>query len=155
MRKCFASGASTPSPADQAMLVAGSRRQHCLTRSALTNRVLRRRPHLGFPVGWWTGDTRTSRSTALSKLQITTSPQSVFLKNAPVLLLDEPTSALDSEAEMTGRTTIVIAHRLATVLGAQQIYVFDRGQIVECGTLDELVARTVSTRASIGCNLSG
>lgn len=74
-----------------------------------------------------------------------------FLKNAPILLLDEPTSALDSEAEtiiqdalrelMTGRTTIVIAHRLATVLRAHQIYVFDRGHVVECGTHDELVGK--------------
>ncbi len=66
-----------------------------------------------------------------------------MLKNAPILLLDEATSALDTESEqqvqaalerlMEGRTTIVIAHRLSTVVGADMIYVFDRGRIVESG----------------------
>ena len=74
-----------------------------------------------------------------------------FLKDAPILLLDEPTSALDSEAEqkiqealaelMHGRTTIVIAHRFATVLRAQRIYVIDGGRIVESGTHKDLLSR--------------
>jgi len=67
-----------------------------------------------------------------------------FLKNAPILLLDEATSALDTESEaqvqaalerlMAGRTTLLIAHRLSTVRGADRIYVIDRGQVVETGT---------------------
>ena len=74
-----------------------------------------------------------------------------ILKNAPVLLLDEATSALDAESEtlvqtaldglMKNRTTIVIAHRLATVLKADRILVMEDGQIVEEGTHAELVAR--------------
>ena len=66
-----------------------------------------------------------------------------FLKDAPILLLDEATSALDTESEaqvqaalkrlMAGRTTILIAHRLSTVRGADRIYVIDRGRIVETG----------------------
>ncbi|HTQ15677.1 MAG TPA: ATP-binding cassette domain-containing protein, partial [Rhizomicrobium sp.] len=73
-----------------------------------------------------------------------------FLKDAPILLLDEATSALDTESErqvqealtrlMKGRTTMVIAHRLSTVLDADRIYVFDRGRIVEAGTHAELIA---------------
>ena len=74
-----------------------------------------------------------------------------MLRNAPILLLDEATSALDSESErqvqealsrlMKDRTTIVIAHRLSTVLDADKIYVLDRGQIVESGTHGELLSR--------------
>ncbi len=74
-----------------------------------------------------------------------------ILKNAPLLLLDEATSALDAESEklvqkaldglMVGRTTIVIAHRLATVLKADRIMVMDGGQFVEEGTHEELVAK--------------
>ena len=73
-----------------------------------------------------------------------------MLKNAPILLLDEATSALDTESEqkvqaalhrlMEGRTTIVIAHRLSTVVDADKIYVFDRGLIVESGTHADLAA---------------
>jgi subfamily B ATP-binding cassette protein MsbA len=74
-----------------------------------------------------------------------------FLKNAPILLLDEPTSALDSESEhevqralddlRASRTTLVIAHRLQTVIAADKICVVDSGQIVEIGRHEELVAR--------------
>jgi ATP-binding cassette, subfamily B, bacterial MsbA len=74
-----------------------------------------------------------------------------FLKNAPILLLDEATSALDTESEaqvqtalerlMAGRTTILIAHRLSTVRGADRIYVIDRGQVVEEGNHGQLVGR--------------
>ena len=72
-----------------------------------------------------------------------------FLKDAPILLLDEATSALDTESEaqvqaalerlMAGRTTILIAHRLSTVKGADRIYVIDKGQVVETGTHAQLV----------------
>ena len=74
-----------------------------------------------------------------------------MLKNPPLLLLDEATSALDAESErmvqaalesaMRGRTTLVIAHRLATVQKADLIVVLDHGQLVEQGTHTELVAR--------------
>jgi subfamily B ATP-binding cassette protein MsbA len=74
-----------------------------------------------------------------------------MLRDAPILLLDEATSALDAESErqvqealarlMKNRTTIVIAHRLTTVLDAARIYVLDRGRAVEAGTHDELLAR--------------
>jgi len=74
-----------------------------------------------------------------------------MLKNAPILLLDEATSALDTESERTvqsaldtlmeGRTSIVIAHRLSTVMHADVIYVIEDGRIVENGTHAELVAR--------------
>jgi ATP-binding cassette subfamily B protein len=73
-----------------------------------------------------------------------------MLKNAPLLLLDEATSALDAESErmvqaalesaMQGRTTLVIAHRLATVQQADRIVVLDHGRIVEQGTHESLVA---------------
>jgi subfamily B ATP-binding cassette protein MsbA len=74
-----------------------------------------------------------------------------MLRGAPILLLDEATSALDTESEarvqealtrlMAGRTTIVIAHRLSTVLDADHIYVLDRGRVAEHGTHDALIAR--------------
>jgi ATP-binding cassette subfamily B protein len=73
-----------------------------------------------------------------------------MLRDAPIILLDEATSSLDSESEnqvqvafdrlMAGRTTIVIAHRLSTVLGADQICVLVRGQVVETGRHAELIA---------------
>ena len=74
-----------------------------------------------------------------------------FLSDAPVLIMDEATSSLDSEAEakvadaaerlMDGRTTLVIAHRLATVERMDRILVFDQGRIVEDGTPAQLMAR--------------
>ncbi len=74
-----------------------------------------------------------------------------MLKDAPILLLDEATSALDSESEklvqdaldrlMKGRTTLVIAHRLSTVIGADVIYVIEDGRVVESGAHAELMAK--------------
>jgi ATP-binding cassette subfamily B protein len=74
-----------------------------------------------------------------------------LLKDPPILILDEATSALDAATEakvkvaldevMKGRTTFVIAHRLATVRNADRIFVFHDGRIVERGTFDELVAK--------------
>ncbi|KQP51713.1 MULTISPECIES: glucan ABC transporter ATP-binding protein/ permease [unclassified Methylobacterium] len=74
-----------------------------------------------------------------------------LLKNPPVLILDEATSALDAtterklqgalEAVMEGRTTFVIAHRLATIRNADRILVFHEGRIVESGSFDALVAQ--------------
>jgi len=73
-----------------------------------------------------------------------------ILRDAPILLLDEPTSALDAESEAMiraaldrlerGRTTLVIAHRLTTILDADLIVVMDQGRIVERGTHAELLA---------------
>ncbi|WP_406855518.1 glucan ABC transporter ATP-binding protein/ permease [Alsobacter sp. KACC 23698] len=74
-----------------------------------------------------------------------------LLKDPPILILDEATSALDATTEqklqlaleevMAGRTTFVIAHRLATIRSADRILVFDQARIVESGTFDELVAK--------------
>ena len=74
----------------------------------------------------------------------------VILKNPRFLILDEATSALDTHSEhliqaalellMKGRTTLVIAHRLSTILKADVILVLDKGEIVECGTHQELLA---------------
>ncbi|HEY4942987.1 MAG TPA: ABC transporter ATP-binding protein [Rhizomicrobium sp.] len=74
-----------------------------------------------------------------------------MLRDAPILLLDEATSALDAESErqvqealtrlMKDRTTIVIAHRLSTVLDADRIYVLDKGRVVEWGSHGKLIAQ--------------
>lgn len=74
-----------------------------------------------------------------------------LLKDPPIMILDEATSALDATTErqlqealneaMRGRTTFVIAHRLAAIRKADRILVFDKGEIVESGTFEELVAR--------------
>jgi ATP-binding cassette subfamily B protein len=74
-----------------------------------------------------------------------------ILKDPPILLLDEATSSLDAESErvvqvalerlMQGRTTIIIAHRLATVLKADRIVVMDRGRIADIGRHSELIER--------------
>jgi ATP-binding cassette subfamily B protein len=89
-----------------------------------------------------------------------------LLKDPQILILDEATSALDTATEakvtvalkeaMKGRTTFVIAHRLATVRNATRIFVFDRGRIVERGTFEELIgqggifARLAETQFMIG-----
>jgi ATP-binding cassette, subfamily B, bacterial len=72
-----------------------------------------------------------------------------LLKDAPILLLDEATSSLDAESEkqvqnalnrlMDGRTTLIIAHRLSTVLNSDYVYVIDKGQVIEEGTHDQLL----------------
>jgi len=74
-----------------------------------------------------------------------------FLKNPPILILDEATSALDTETEReiqaaldalaVGRTTLIIAHRLATIRHADRIVVMEAGRIVETGTHAELAAQ--------------
>jgi ATP-binding cassette, subfamily B, bacterial len=75
-----------------------------------------------------------------------------ILKNPPLLLLDEATSALDAQSErmvqaalntaMQGRTTLVIAHRLATVQRADEIWVMENGALIERGTHAELLAQS-------------
>jgi ATP-binding cassette subfamily B protein len=87
-----------------------------------------------------------------------------ILRDAPILLLDEATSALDAESErlvqdalerlMKGRTTLVIAHRLATVRQADRIVVMEGGRIVEVGRHDELTRRAAFMPALPVCNLT-
>jgi ATP-binding cassette, subfamily B, bacterial MsbA len=74
-----------------------------------------------------------------------------ILKDAPILLLDEPTAALDSESERevqkaldelrVGRTTLVVAHRLQTIVGADRVFVIEAGRAVETGVHQELIAK--------------
>ena len=105
---------------------------------------------VAFPEGY---DTLVGeRGTQLSggqRQRISIAP--ALLKNSPVLILDEATSHLDAVNEqqvrqalerlMQGRTTLVIAHRLSTIRDADQIVVLDRGQVVEQGNHQELLAR--------------
>ena len=74
-----------------------------------------------------------------------------MLKDAPVLVFDEATSAVDAESEAeireavvgatVGRTVLIVAHRMSTVMAADRILVFQQGRVVEEGTYEELVAR--------------
>lgn len=74
-----------------------------------------------------------------------------MLRNAPIVILDEPTTGIDAASERrildalgrltAGRTTLIIAHRLATIVGADRIVVLDRGSVVESGTHRELLTR--------------
>ncbi len=85
-----------------------------------------------------------------------------ILKDPPILLLDEATSSLDAESErlvqtalaelMRGRTTLVIAHRLATVLKADRIAVLEGGRLVAVGTTRACCSRVRCTRAWLRCN---
>ncbi|MBL7997556.1 MAG: ABC transporter ATP-binding protein [Candidatus Kapabacteria bacterium] len=85
-----------------------------------------------------------------------------ILKNPPILILDEATSSLDSETEhliqqaldvlMHGRTTVIIAHRLATIRRCDRIFVFKNGRIVQQGTHDELISQSDSYYARL-CEL--
>jgi len=75
-----------------------------------------------------------------------------ILKNAPIILLDEATSSLDSESEkvihdaienlIKNKTTIIIAHRLATIKNCNKIFLFDKGKIIDSGTHNELINRS-------------
>jgi subfamily B ATP-binding cassette protein MsbA len=77
--------------------------------------------------------------------------RAAIVRNSPILILDEPTSGLDAASEelvfdalqrlMEGKTSIVIAHRLATVQKADVIFVIDGGTIVQQGTHEELIRR--------------
>ena len=88
-----------------------------------------------------------------------------LLKNPPILILDEATSALDAATEarvsramatlMNGRTTFIIAHRLSTVRDADEILVFDNGEIVERGRFDSLVARGGRFAQLVATQLAG
>ena len=88
-----------------------------------------------------------------------------LLKNPPILILDEATSALDAATEarvsramatlMDGRTTFIIAHRLSTVRDADEILVFDGGEIVERGRFDALVARGGRFAELVATQLAG
>ncbi|HEX7125981.1 MAG TPA: ABC transporter ATP-binding protein [Thermodesulfobacteriota bacterium] len=88
-----------------------------------------------------------------------------FLKDAPILVLDEPTSALDAETEAlvvermaalaAGRTTIVIAHRLSTVRGAEQVLVLGEGRVVEQGPWDALLERAGPLRRYYELQIGG
>jgi ATP-binding cassette subfamily B protein len=88
-----------------------------------------------------------------------------LLKNPPILILDEATSALDAATEarvsramatlMEGRTTFIIAHRLSTVRDADEILVFDGGQVVERGRFETLVAQGGRFAQLVATQLAG
>lgn len=88
-----------------------------------------------------------------------------FLKDAPILVLDEPTSALDAKTEhlvveriaalARGRTTVIIAHRLSTLRGADHVLVLERGGIVEHGSWDALLARPGALRRYYDLQVGG
>ena len=89
----------------------------------------------------------------------------IFLKNPPILILDEATSALDTETEAAiqqsltelaeGRTTLVIAHRLATIANADRIVVVENGDVVEQGSHVQLLARQGGRYRSLHAAQSG
>ena len=95
----------------------------------------------------WDYSTKLGADNALTANEI--SIARTLLKDPPILILDEATSALDAITEakvqaaldeaMAGRTTFVIAHRLATVRHATRILLFENGEIVEAGSFDQLV----------------
>ena len=88
-----------------------------------------------------------------------------MLKDAPILILDEATSALDNESErivrdalsqlMANRTTLVVAHRLATVESADQILVIEDGRLVESGRHEALLAQKGAYAALYQRELAG
>ena len=75
----------------------------------------------------------------------------IFLKNPPILILDEATSALDNISEkkiqdsiqklVKGRTTLIVAHRLSTIRNADRIAVIEKGNVLECGSYEELIEK--------------
>ncbi len=122
----------------------GAEMAEAVRRAALSDFVANLPQGLDTPVG--------ERGTALSGGQRQrVAIARAFLRDAPVLVLDEATSNLDAESEklvhkalrdlMAQRTTIVIAHRLSTVRGADKILVMDEGRAIETGTHSELLAR--------------
>jgi len=88
-----------------------------------------------------------------------------LLKDAPILLLDEATSSLDSESErqvqqaievlMEGRTSLVVAHRLSTIMKADIIYIISDGRIVETGNHKELMDKNGLYRYLYGLQFKG
>ena len=93
---------------------------------------------------------RSSEATRPASLAPTPEARAL-LRDAPILLLDEATSALDAQSEAVvqaalerlsaGRTTLVIAHRLATIRAADKIVVMEQGRVVDEGTHDDLISR--------------
>ncbi|MEQ1838977.1 MAG: lipid ABC transporter permease/ATP-binding protein, partial [Verrucomicrobiales bacterium] len=83
-----------------------------------------------------------------------------ILKDAPILILDEATSALDTETEMQvkqalsrlmkGRTTIVVAHRLSTIQGADYVYLMTDGRIIGEGSQSQMLAKNPDYRKLFG-----
>ena len=104
----------------------------------------------GFPLGYGSQVGEFGSQLSLGQRQ-RVSVARALIKDAPIVLLDEPTSSLDSESERkvqealrrlcTGKTTLVIAHRLNTVVDADCIHVVERGEIVESGRHEELLRR--------------